>query len=160
MDFTQRLMQTKRILTAFALVMMTFWAAWADTSMNERADNIVGDYEGSHSHVDFKVRFSKNADGTYNAQMTYVQNVVDAKGNIQYDTKNPDKTRRNIPIDKVVIIEGLRYNAEKKQWDGAKIYDPQRGIKVKVTARFLDGKRLKLRGSVLGIGESVVWEKR
>ena len=152
-------MQMKRFLPALALALMSFYPALADTSMNSRGDNIVGDYEGSHSGVDFKVHFSRNDDGTYNAQMTYVQNLVDARGNIHYDTKNPDKSRRNVPIDRVVIIEGLRFNAEKSQWDGAKIYDPQRGIRVKVTAKFLDDKRLKLRGSVLGIGESVVWEK-
>lgn len=153
-------MQTKRYLPILALVLMSFCPALADTSMNSRGDNIVGDYEGSHDGVAFKVRFSRNADGTYNAQMTYAQNLVDEKGNIRYDKKNPDKSRRSVPIDKIVIIEGLRFNAEKRQWDEAKIYDPRSGIRAKVTAKFLDDKHLRLRGTVLGIGESVVWEKR
>ena len=131
----------------------------AETSQNDKGDNIVGEYKGFHSGSDFKVRFTRNNDGTYNAQMTFVGNLLDAKGNVQYDVKNSDKSRRNVPLDKVVIIDGLKYNAEKKQWDGAKIYDPQRGIKVKVTAKFIDDNKLRLRGSVLGIGESVVWEK-
>ncbi|MBR5963457.1 MAG: DUF2147 domain-containing protein [Bacteroidaceae bacterium] len=151
----------KRILLTLIFLCATFGMSPlnAETRQNDKGDNIVGEYKGFHSGSDFKVRFTRNNDGTYNAQMTYVGNLLDAKGNVQYDIKNSDKSRRNVPLDKVVIIEGLKYNAEKKQWDGAKIYDPQRGIKVKVTAKFIDDNKLRLRGSVLGIGESVVWEK-
>ena len=50
-------------------------------------------------------------------------------------------------------------NSEKQRWDGAKIYDPQRGIKVNVTLSFDSPKKLLVRGTVFGIGETVTWTK-
>ncbi len=46
-----------------------------------------------------------------------------------------------------------------KLQDGTKIYDPNRGIKVSMTAAFDSPKVLKIRGSVLGIGETEVWKR-
>ncbi|MBP5333603.1 MAG: DUF2147 domain-containing protein [Bacteroidales bacterium] len=39
------------------------------------------------------------------------------------------------------------------------MYDPGRGIKVKMTAKFEGPGKLVVRGTVLGIGESVTWVK-
>lgn len=60
---------------------------------------------------------------------------------------------------KVVLFDGLQYNAQDKTWGGTKIYDPQRGINAKVTASFEKDGTLKLRGTVLGIGESAYWKR-
>ena len=62
-------------------------------------------------------------------------------------------------MDKVVLFSGLSYDSAKKQWSGAKIYDPQRGISVKMTARFENADTLIIRGTVLGIGESISWKR-
>ena len=51
----------------------------------------------------------------------------------------------------------MQYNPQKKQWDKGRIYDPNRGIKVSCTARFSANGSLIIRGSVLGIGESITW---
>ena len=66
---------------------------------------------------------------------------------------------RNVPCDEIVLMDGLKYNAGKKQWDGTKIYDPQRGIRASVTVKFSDPGTLNVRGTVLGIGETAVWKK-
>ena len=72
-----------------------------------------------------------------------------------------------IPASRVTTISrlklsnftGLKYNAKKHRWDGTKIYDPQRGIRASLTVEFTEEGQLKLRGSILGIGESVYWDK-
>ena len=53
-------------------------------------------------------------------------NIDPATGKKILDAKNPDKSLRNTPCDQIVIFNGLKYNASKRQWDGGKIYDPQR----------------------------------
>ena len=75
------------------------------------------------------------------------------------DVKNPDKSLRNTDIDKVVIVKGLKYLKSDKQWGDAKIYDPSKGIRVNVTAEFVGPKKLKLRGTILGIGTTLYWTK-
>jgi uncharacterized protein (DUF2147 family) len=66
---------------------------------------------------------------------------------------------RNVDINKVVIVEGLKYDAAKKQWGGAKMYDPTKGIKVSATAEFESADKLKLRGTILGVGVTLYWTR-
>jgi uncharacterized protein (DUF2147 family) len=53
----------------------------------------------------------------------------------------------------------LKYDKSSKQWSGAKIYDPTKGIKVNATAMFEAPGKLKLRATILGIGQTIYWQK-
>lgn len=129
-------------------------------AQNNKADNILGKYSSVQGGEGYKVEVTKKADGTYKAQIYWISEPNDPKtGKKKLDTKNPDKSLRGLPSDRVVLFDGLRYNAEKQQWGDAKIYDPQRGIRVSCTAKFDNAKTLTVRGSVLGIGETAVWTR-
>lgn len=127
--------------------------------INDKADNIVGEYLTDRGGNKSKVRVTKNAQGTYDAQVIWVEKPFDKDGKKRKDVKNPDKSLRNVDIDKVVIVRGLEYDAEEKEWSGAKIYDPTKGIRVNATARFEDAKKLKLRATIFGIGQTLYWQK-
>jgi uncharacterized protein (DUF2147 family) len=127
--------------------------------INGKADNIVGEYLTDRGGSKSKVRVTKNADGTYDAQVFWVEKPHDAQGNKRKDVKNPDKALRNVDIDQVVIVKGWKYDAEEKVWGGTKIYDPSKGIRVNVTAEFVDANKLKLRGTVFGIGTTLYWTR-
>lgn len=126
-------------------------------NLNSNPDNIVGEYTTDRGGSKSKVRVTKNADGTYTAQVFWVENPLDANGNKRKDVKNPDKSLRNVDIDQVVLVNGLKYNAKDKNWGGTKIYDPSKGIKVNVTAEFETPEKLKLRGTILGVGVTLYW---
>lgn len=128
-------------------------------NLNDNADNIVGEYLTDRGGSKSKVRVTKMSDGTYMAQMFWVENPFDKNGNRRKDVKNPDKSLRNIDIDKVVIVKGLKYDAEDKEWNGAKIYDPSKGIRVNVEAEFVEPNKLKLFGNIWGIGTTIYWQK-
>ena len=103
---------------------------------------------------------SENPNGTLKAQITWMTNSVDpATGKKFLDVKNPDKSLRNVPCDQIVLINGLKYNEAKDQWGETKIYDPQRGIKANVTVRRNADGSLNVRGSLMGISQTVVWKK-
>ena len=106
-----------------------------------------------------KVRITKNAQGTYDAQVFWEENPLDANGKKRKDVKNPDKALRNVDIDKVVLVRGLKFDAKDKEWSGAKIYDPTKGIRVNATAKFESANKLKLRATILGIGQTIYWQK-
>lgn len=127
--------------------------------INDKADNIVGEYLTDRGGSKSKVRVIKNADGTYNAQVFWVEKPLDAQGNKRKDVKNPEKALRNVDIDQVVVVKGWKYDAEEKVWGGTKIYDPSKGIRVNVTAEFVDANKLKLRGTVFGIGTTLYWTR-
>lgn len=144
---------------ALFCAMLAVVPAFAQASLNSKADNIVGEYLTDRGGSKSKVRVTKAADGTYTAQLFWVENPNDAKGNKRKDVNNPDKNLRNVDIDKVVIVKGLKYLKGDKMWGDAKIYDPSKGIRVNVTAEFVAANKLKLRGTVFGIGTTIYWQK-
>ena len=144
----------------FLVIMMAFaGAAFAQNALNDKADNIVGIYQGKQGEDLFKTSITKQSNGNYQCQMIWLEKDRDANGNKFLDEKNPDKSLRTVPCDQIVLFSDLKYNAKEKRWDGTKIYDPQRGIRAKLHAEFTKNGQLKLRGTVLGIGESVYWDK-
>ena len=148
----------KKFLMTIVCAVMAFAPAFAQ-NFNDKADNIVGEYLTDRGGSKSKVRVTKNAQGTYDAQVFWVENPLDDKGQKRKDVKNPDKKLRQVDIDKVVVVQGLKYDADDKEWGDAKIYDPSKGIRVNVTCEFVDAKRLKLRGTIMGIGTTLYWTK-
>lgn len=149
----------KRLLLLFAITLTVVGTTMAQNTLNSKADNIIGTYQGKQGNDLFKVRITKQADGTFKGQIFWLEKDRDDQGNKLLDEKNPDKSLRNVPCDQIVLFSGLEYNAKHQRWDGAKIYDPQRGLHAKLRAEFTDKGQLRLRGTVLGIGESVYWDK-
>lgn len=148
----------KRILLTLTLLLMGTAALLAQ-GLNDKADNILGNWRATRGGEVSKVKVSRSADGTYMAQVYWVEVDKDKNGNKKLDRKNPDKSLRNTPCDQIVLIQGLKYNADKKQWDGTEVYDPTKGIRAKCVVRFEDDGRLRIKGSILGISQSAYWEK-
>lgn len=149
----------KRILIFTALILGYFASLAAQTALNNMADNIVGTYSGMQGDDRFKAKIVKLKDGTYRAQIVWLERDRDAKGNKLLDSKNPDKSLRATPADRIVLFSGLRYDAKNHRWGDTKIYDPQRGIRAKLVAEFTADGRLRLKGSLMGISENVYWTK-
>ena len=131
----------------------------AQNTLNNKADNIVGTYSGTQGDDRFKAKIVKLTNGTYRGHVVWLEHDKDAKGNKLLDAKNPDKSLRSKPADQIVLFSGLKYNAKKHRWDDTKIYDPQRGIRANMTAEFTADGRLRIKGSLMGISESVYWNR-
>ena len=128
-------------------------------NLNSKGDNIIGNYLSTKDGVKSKIKITKEANGTYKAQVYWVERVLDAKGNKRKDVKNPNKSLRNVDIDKVVLIKGLKYDADDKEWTDSKIYDPGSGKIYSVDIEFKDANTLKVYGNILGIGKTVYWTR-
>lgn len=145
----------RKIILALFLSLCGFVAA------GQEADAILGDYHSKQNADEYKVRVTRNANGTYKAQIFWVKDDVDpATGKKFLDTKNPSKALRNVACDRIVLFDGLQYNAARQRWDGTKIYDPQRGIRANaVVTRDAATGMLSVKGSLLGISETVIWTR-
>ena len=152
-------MKAKKVFMLLAIMLMGSQITMAQNALNNNGDNIVGTYEGLQNGDRFRAKIEKLKDGTYRGQMLWLENDKDADGNKRLDEKNPDKSLRNTPADRIVVFSGLKYDAKKREWNGTKIYDPQRGVRAKMTASFAADGRLKITGSVLMISETVYWNK-
>lgn len=145
------------LIALFLLV--PFVSTTAQNALNNKADNIVGTYSGKQGSDRFKAKIEKMADATYRCRVIWLEHDKDADGNKILDRKNPDKKLRSTPADRIVIFSGLKYDSKNHRWNGTKIYDPQRGIRANLVADFSDDGRLRLKGSLMGISESVYWKK-
>jgi uncharacterized protein (DUF2147 family) len=145
----------KRILsTLTALLLCSILFA-----QNDLADNILGEYSGRTGQFHFHARISRSADGTYRADVIHVDNLVQRDGSILRDIKNPDKSLRDTPADRIVIFTGLQYYPQQQRWGGTKIYDPRRGIKAPFDAWFTSPDKLNIKGSLLGVSKTVCWTR-
>ena len=141
------------------LMLVATTSLWAQDGLNGNPDAIIGTYWLNHEGDVSKVRMFKCKDGTYAAQCIYLQDSIDKKtGKVRLDTKKPDKSLRHVPCNRVIILRDLRYNAKKQRWEGGRIYDPRRGLRAQCTCVFMPDGRLKMRGSLLGIGETIYWQ--
>lgn len=158
-----KLNSMKRIILFLFCVLIGSSVALAQRNegcaMNNNGDNIIGEYLTDRGGSKSKVRVQKAKNGTYMARVFWVEKPLDKNGNKRKDVKNPDENLRNVDIDNVLLVKGLKYDAEDKEWGDAKIYDPSKGIRVNVTAEFVSDNKLKLRGTILGIGTTIYWTK-
>lgn len=147
-----------KFITVLIITLFCTHVVTAQNVLNNRADNIVGTYEGVQEGYKFKAKIVKLTDGTYRGQVFWMENGCDAQGNKLLDTKNPDRSLRSTPADRVILFSVLTYDDKRHEWNGCKIYDPLRGIRAKMVATFTADGQLRIKGSLLGISESVYWK--
>ena len=138
-----------------ALVALLSANVFAQTS----ADKIVGLYQVEEEGRQSKVCFTKCADGSYQGQIVWLSQPNNADGSRKMDDKNPNPELRKVPADQIVIVYGIRYNAEKNVWGGGKVYKPINGKTYKVECSFDDAKTLRVKGSLGPISLSRYWKK-
>ena len=56
-----------------ALLTLFVCPAMTQNTLNNKADNIIGQYLGEHNGEQFKVRISKMSDGTYQGQVMWLE---------------------------------------------------------------------------------------
>lgn len=123
------------------------------------ADRIVGIYKAVEEGKESKVEFTRRPDGTYRGQIVWLRNPNNPDGTPKLDAKNPDKSKRSGRADRVVVVDGVKYDAEKGVWNGGRVYDPTKGKSYKVEVSFEDDRTLRVKGSLLGFSRSVYWKK-
>lgn len=155
----------KKFIVTITLALLSFAGLSARTYVKDeakcsKADNIVGKYFIQDEQGTSYCQIEKLTNGTYRCRTIGGKPEYDENGKMKLDEFNPEPSLRKIPIHQAIIISGLRYNAEKKQWDGGKIHNPLKRIeKANCTVDFVDGgKTLRVFGNLLGIGKSVYWK--
>ena len=155
----KNILEMKRlIITVFSLIIVSVSLS-AQSELNAHADNIIGVYDVNHHGEATKVSVFKENNGTYTAQVCWVENRLDENGNVRLDEQNPDESLRNVECDKIVIIKGLVYNPDKQKWGGTKVYDPTRGFRASVQCEFMEDGRLRVKGTLLCFSQSIYWKK-
>ncbi len=119
-------------------------------------DKIVGTYKAIQAGNVSKVKITKNGDG-YKAQIIWLEKPNNPDGTPKLDKKNPDKAKKSVRADQIVLVEKVKYNDG--VWKGGKIYDPTKGKSFDVEMKFKDSKTLLVKGSLLIFSQTLEWTK-
>ena len=143
-----------RKLALLAVAVFTIAGAAA-----QDADKILGVYKAVEEGKESKVEFTRQADGSYRGQIIWLKQPDNPDGTPKLDVKNPDASKRSVRADRVVVVDGVKYDAKKNVWNGGRVYDPTKGKDYKVEVSFEDARTLRVKGSLLGFSRSVYWTK-
>ena len=143
---------TRLALLAVAALTVTGAAA-------QHADRILGVYKAVEEGKESKVEFTRQPDGSYRGQIIWLKQPDNPDGTPKLDVKNPDAAKRSVRADRVVVVDGVKYDAKKEVWNGGRVYDPTKGKSYKVEVSFEDAATLRVKGSLLGFSRSVYWTK-
>ncbi len=125
-----------------------------------KADRLVGVYHATEEGKESKIRFTREADGSYKGQIFWLKNATNPDGSPKYDLKNKDEKLRKVRADQVVVVWGVRYNEAENEWSGGRVYNPASGKNYNCTISFEeDGKTLRVKGSWGPVSISRYWKK-
>lgn len=122
-------------------------------------DKLLGVYHAVEEGRESKIRFTREADGTYKGQIFWLKNPNNPDGTPKYDLKNKNVALRSVRADQVVVVWGMTYDQEDNRWEGGRVYNPTSGKNYNCTISFEDEKTLKVRGSIGPVGLSRYWTK-
>ncbi len=156
----------KRIIATLVIAAVSAMSLFADNNvknvkMNSAAPNIEGKYYINDEDGTGYAKIYKAKDGTYQCQSVDGKPVYDSNGKLKLDVYSQNEEFRKIPVHEAILVFGLKYNPEKKIWEGGKIHHPsKRMLKANCEAYFVgDGKTLCLFGNIAGIGTKRFWTK-
>ncbi len=144
----------------YYLLPLLLFCPLAANGLRAQGDRLLGTYLVEHGKVQSTVRFTRNADGRYQCQVTWVSNEPRPDGTYTYDLKNPDPSRRNVRSDRVVLMENLVYDPLRNRWGDSQIYDPTSGKKYRVELSFKDDKTLVVKGMWGPFSRRIYWKKK
>ncbi|MGM9740352.1 MAG: DUF2147 domain-containing protein [Candidatus Cryptobacteroides sp.] len=105
----------------------------------QNADAILGTFLSENGTGKIKVT---KAEGKYTGTLIWT------KDEGALDVKNPDKSLRNKVLAGKVILKDMCWDADKREWRGGTIYDPESGNTYKATVKLKENGDLTLRGYV------------
>lgn len=141
-------------MRTFLLTFLLFPLSSIGTSMNEKADLIIGTWKTAERNS-LVVEVYKS-DNEYKAKIVWFNDSDDKSipMTVRCDTKNPDKRLRTRKLIGLEVMSGLKYNDFEKEWQSGKIYDATNGKTWDVKARLNNKGLLNVRGywhlSILG----------
>ena len=104
----------KTTLVAFLLLL-------ANTLFAQKADDIIGKY---HLPNDLDIEIYK-VGNEYHGKIIALNGYQEGQTT---DIKNPDETKHNTLLLGMVIIKGLVFDKDDKEWIEGKMYGPEKGM--------------------------------
>ena len=118
----------------------------------QQADDLIGTYRLPN---DLEIEIFKAGD-QYNGKIVALNGY---KNGETRDIKNPDKAKRNDLLLGKVIIEGLEFDEQDKEWVDAIIYGPEKGMVVNLKVTEMGDKEIEVVASKYFFWRTLKWQR-
>lgn len=121
-------------------------------------DRIIGEWEVGSGKA--HIQISKYGD-KYSGKMVWLKVPLYKDGKTtKRDTKNPDESKRTVPIIGLTNLLGFVYKG-KNTWGNGTIYDPENGNTYNCVMKLIDENTLDVRGfiGIQLIGRTETWKR-
>ncbi len=123
-------------------------------------DVIVGNWKnGEGTGI---VNIYRTTSGHYAGKIVWLKEPIDPEtGKPKLDKRNPDESKRQVPLIGMVNMHGFTYNENDKEWLDGNIYDPKNGKEYSCKMKLKDNNTLEVRGyiGVSIIGHTDTWTR-
>ncbi|MDZ7743892.1 MAG: DUF2147 domain-containing protein [Bacteroidota bacterium] len=136
----------------FAPIILSF-LSFAQSISDNDADKIIGEYRMPND-LDIKI---------YKAKDGYQGKIIALNGFNEGQTKdinNPDKERRTDPLLGNIILTGLHFEKESKEWTGGRMYSPEKGMEVRFKVIKHNNQSITVVASKYLFSKTLDWERR
>jgi uncharacterized protein (DUF2147 family) len=122
-----------------------------------KADEIIGIWLTSGKEP-AKIQIYKSGEKFY-GKIIWLKNPTE-NGKQRTDGNNPDKLKRNNPINGLVMLIGFKFDGD-EEWKGGDMYDPESGKTYSGYMWLKDKNTLKVRGyiGISLVGRTEIWTR-
>ncbi len=144
----------KKQLLLLAMAMFISLPIWA------QADALLGIWLTEEKNS--QVEITKAPNGQFVGRIVWLNEPLDEDGKPKTDKENPNASQRNQRLLGLQILKGFTYDANKKEWSGGTIYDPDNGKTYSAFMKLDGNNTMVLRGYVMGmrmLGRNSTWTR-
>ena len=145
-----------RLFCSFLLTVAFFGE---NTAFAQTGDNAIEGYWMTNNNK-AKFHIFKTTSGAFVGRLVWMHSPNGKDGKPKIDDKNPKESLRGRPLQDAIMITGLKWDADDKEYQNGSVYDPTSGKTYKCFAK-VEGQELKLRGyvGVSLLGKTTVWTR-
>ncbi|NPA35897.1 MAG: DUF2147 domain-containing protein [Chlorobi bacterium] len=137
----------KRFMHTLILLVLS-----AGTLLAQKADDILGKYRLPNG-IDIEIYKNGNV---YDGKIIALNNYDNGETK---DIHNPDKSKRDEPLMNKVIIRGLEFDKDEKQWVNGLMYGPDKGIDLNLKVTEINDGEIVVVGSKYFFSKTLKWKK-
>ena len=111
---------------------------------------------------DSRIEIRKTTSGTFEGAIVWLKKPNEADGSDKRDKNNPDESLKKRQLIGLKLLDGLKFDADDKEWNEGTIYDPQTGNTYKCYMWFeKDPDVLHVKGyiGISVLGRKVEWKR-
>ena len=123
-----------------------------NSSIAQKANDIVGKY---HLPNDLDIEIYKKGE-KYFGVIIALNGYQDGQ---TIDYKNPDDSKQNTPLLGMVIIRGLVFNEDSKEWVNGSMYGPEKGMVFNLKITEIRESEIEVVGSKYFFWHTLTWLK-